>query len=394
MGSPPGQPYVFVVTARNSVGESAPSAPSAAIVPDAVPSVPARTGGSTSSGVSCRSAGRCRTGRFHPGDRDVRAGAAADGAVAEIRDNVSSPLSLERTGSPAPATGSRCGRPIRQGSSDWSAASEPIVPSDKPGRTGEPERPVRLLRRATGERGVLGATGGHRRRARAGLPGAAEQRRERHRRMPISASHSCPSTRTPRSSVSVIARNSRGDGPARPRPSTPPFSRPGQVTGLTVAAQDGVLRRILEPGRLAGQRDRQLRLPGQRRRVTSAGSATSATISGLTMGRPIRSRCGPVTTRQSFATTCGAARPAARSPARPFGALADPTVHGGAGRARRPAGEASSWAFPDGNGRDDRHADGQGLRRRAGRARPEVEVPWTSRTSARQEGHRHGAATA
>ena len=40
-GLTPGQPYVFVVTARNSVGESDPSAPSAVIVPDAAPSTPA-----------------------------------------------------------------------------------------------------------------------------------------------------------------------------------------------------------------------------------------------------------------------------------------------------------------------------------------------------------------
>ena len=40
-GLTPGQPYILVVTARNAVGESAPSGPSAPIVPDAAPPAPA-----------------------------------------------------------------------------------------------------------------------------------------------------------------------------------------------------------------------------------------------------------------------------------------------------------------------------------------------------------------
>ena len=64
----------------------------------------------------------------------------------------------------------------------------------------------------------------------------------------------------------MIARNSRGDGPAVTE-TVAPFERPSQVTGLQLVAGDRSLQASWERGQLAGQCDRELRLPGRRRGV-------------------------------------------------------------------------------------------------------------------------------
>ena len=89
-----GQPYVFVVTARNSVGVSAPSAPSAAIVPDATPSVPAAPS------VQYVDRGRLSvswvvpTGEFTP-VTGMSIQVVQNGSVVQVLDNVRSPLLFE-----------------------------------------------------------------------------------------------------------------------------------------------------------------------------------------------------------------------------------------------------------------------------------------------------------
>ena len=117
-----GQPYVFVVTARNSVGESRPSAPSAAIVPDAAPD---RPGGAVRAvrrpGPALGQLGGADR-RFHPGDRDVGADPAR--TVRWSRSGTTSAARWCSTGlDPARRYQFQVRATNQQGISDWSAPS-------------------------------------------------------------------------------------------------------------------------------------------------------------------------------------------------------------------------------------------------------------------------------
>ena len=176
-GLTPGQAYVFVLTATNSVGRSDPSAPSAVIVPDVTPTTPAPPS------VEYRARGEVSvswsvpTGDFTPVSVMSLQVLLGDQVVQEL-DSAASPTVLSGLDS----TGSyqfRVRAANQQGFSDWSAASGAIVPS------GVPSAPTGLsaqfvYRRGPARRpGHLGPAGRRRRRSRPDVPAAGQQQRGR-----------------------------------------------------------------------------------------------------------------------------------------------------------------------------------------------------------------------
>ena len=199
-------------------------------------------------------------------------------AVVEVRDNVSSPLVLSGLDLGGPATGSRCGRATSRAAATGRRPVTPIVPSGMPGAPsnlsaqfvydagqrrhrrsswgppadpgGEPCWSYRVLRQRSASRS---------------RPGGVDF-------LPGSSADAQPT------GVGLGDRPEQPRRRARPRPvRSLPFSRPSQVTGLALAAGGRLAAGIVEPGQLAGQSDRSLRLPGRRRLAGPAsGAGTSA----------------------------------------------------------------------------------------------------------------------
>jgi hypothetical protein len=135
-GLTPGQPYIFVVTARNAVGESVPSAPSAPIVPDAAPPAPAAPLAQYVSRGQLSVTWAVPLGDFTP-VTGVSVQILSGDSVVEVRDNVSSPLVLTGLDSAA-AYRFQVRATNQEGSSDWSPASDAITPSGTPTGGGSP----------------------------------------------------------------------------------------------------------------------------------------------------------------------------------------------------------------------------------------------------------------
>ena len=152
-------------------------------------------------------------------------------------------------------------------------------------------------------------------------------------------------------SVSVIAGNSRGDGPAGRPGDRRPVRPAGPVTGLALTPGDSSLAASWSPADSPGRPidHYEYRVDGGGWR--SAGPSTSTTIGSLANGTdytvevracngesgyPEDVRCGPASDRAT---------------GRPFGGLAAPT---GRGRARPTVGQddPSRLVVPGGNGRD------------------------------------------
>ncbi len=167
-----GQPYVFVVTARNSVGESSPSAPSAVIVPDAVPTVPGPPTAEYLGKGQLRVSWVVPTGEFTP-VTGMSVQIVRDGQAVEVQDNVSSPLVLTDL-DPGGTYQFQVRAGNQQGTSDWSRDQRRHRAVGDPRRAIGVDRPVRLRERPTGHPGLLGAAAGPRRRACHGLPIAGE----------------------------------------------------------------------------------------------------------------------------------------------------------------------------------------------------------------------------
>ena len=150
--------------------------------------------------------------------------------VVQVRDNVSSPLVLERTRSGVQPTGSRCGRATSRAAATGRRPVTPIVPSGVPGA---PSNLRRQFVYDAGQRGI--ACPGDRRPTPAAKPVQSyrvllEQQRVRSPAAAISGRTFVRLTTgmTP-VSVSVIARNSRGAGPAAATDRWRRSARPSQV---------------------------------------------------------------------------------------------------------------------------------------------------------------------
>jgi hypothetical protein len=347
-GLQPGLGYVLVVTARNEVGTSPPSAPSATIVPNAAPTAPAAPTATYVARGQLSVSFVAPTGDFTPVTamslRVVRGE-----EVVQVLDAVTSPVLLTDLDA---AAGYRFAvrAANEQGAGDWSADSAALRPSGTPSPPsqldarfvydadrrgiqitwapptddgGEPVQGYRLLLD-----NVETASGGS-----------------------DFLAHFVPTAGSGAVTVAVIARNSRGEGPAATGVSAVPFSRPPAVTGLSASGVDGAVELSWNP--VEGQGSP---IAGYDYRVDGggwvpAGSATTTTVGGLTNGIGYRFEvraCNGATDYPED-VRCGPAGDAAS--ATPFGALAAPSV---SAALERTWGESvtATWSFPDGNGRE------------------------------------------
>ena len=149
-------------------------------------------------------------------------------------------------------------------------------------------------------------------------------------------------------SFSVIARNSRGEGPATDAVTVAPFSRPPAVQNLTVTPADSGVGAELERRR---SRYRSLRVPAGRWRLDVGGChRRPARVDGLTNGTTYQVQVRACNGQTAFAeqVRCGPAGDPV--PGRPFGPLADPTVTA-ALTTRWGSSVTVEFSFPDSNGR-------------------------------------------
>jgi hypothetical protein len=347
-GLTPGQAYVFVVTATNSVGRSDPSAPSAVIVSDVTPTTPAAPS------VEYRARGEVSvswsvpTGDFTPVSV-MSLQVLLGGQVVQELDSAASPTVLSGLGT----TGSyqfRVRAANQRGFSDWSAASGAIVPS------GVPSAPTGLSAQFVydaGRRGVQVSWGPP-----ADDGGEAVQSYRLSVNNNVVASGGAdwlaafvPVDGNDPVSVSVIARNPRGDGPPAGPATVAPFGRPAQVTGLALTRGDSSLAASWSPADSPGRpiADYQYRVDGGGWR--SAGPSTSTTIGSLANGTDFAVEVRACNGESGYPedVRCG---PASAPPVtgRPFGGLAAPTVTVAPIDKWGTTLEVT-WTFPGGNGR-------------------------------------------
>jgi hypothetical protein len=345
-GLTPGQAYVFVVTATNSVGESAPSAPSAVIVPDVAPSAPAAPVAEYVARGQISVSWSVPTGDFTPVSVMALQVLRGD-EVVQVVDSASSPTVLSGLDS-AGSYRFQVRAANQQGLSEWSPPSDALVPS------GVPSAPTGLSAQFVydaGRRGVQvewGPPGDD-----GGEPVAAY-------RLTVNGADAGSGDGNWRSafvpldgndpvSVSVTARNGRGDGPAATA-TVAPFGRPAQVSGLELSPADSALAATWNPADSPGRpiADYQYRVDGGGWR--GVGPATSVTISSLANGTDYEVQVRACNSESGFSDDVRCGPPSAPKTGRPRGALADPTVKVG------PADKwsstvAANWTFPGGNGR-------------------------------------------
>ncbi len=348
-GLTPGQAYVFVVTATNSVGESAPSAPSAVIVPDVTPSVPAAPTSQYVARGQISVSWSVPAGDFTPVSVMSLQVLRGD-EVVQVLDGATSPTVL--TGLDSSGSYRFQVRAANQeGFSGWSAPSDAVVPS------GVPSAPSGLSAQFVydgGRRGIQvtwgppADDGGEPVQAYRLLVGNGE----------VASggadwlSAFVPVDGNDPAAVSVIARNARGDGPPAGPATVAPFGRPSQVAGVRVTPGDSSLTVAWDAAEAPGRSvaDYQYRLGGGA--WVSAGPATSTTVGSLANGTDytVEVRACNGETGYPEDVRCG---PASAPPVtgRPFGGLADPKVTV-APTDRWASTVAATWTFPGGNGRE------------------------------------------
>ena len=338
----PGQSYQLTVTARNAVGESAPSAPSTPIVPDATPTAPAAPSATYVASSQLSVAFAVPTGDFTPVTAmSLRITRGED--VVQVLENVSSPVPLSGLD---PAAGYRFAVQAsnEQGPGEWSADSVTVRPSGVPGA------PTALSARFVSDdtrRGIEitwappADDGGEPIEGYRVLVGGTE----------IAGggsdflSYFVQTAGTDPLSVTVIARNGRGEGPPAAPATVVPFTRPAPVGGLTAAPGDGAATLSWTPAAAGVRYD--YRVDGGT--WTDAGAATSVTVSGLSNGSTYQFQvraCAGGTAAPDDA--CGP--PGESVTATPFGPLENPAV---SATLTSTFGESVTvrWSIPDGNGR-------------------------------------------
>ena len=151
-------------------------------------------------------------------------------------------------------------------------------------------------------------------------------------------------------SISVIARNSRGAGPAATT-TVAPFERPNQVTGLVLAAGDRSLQASWEaassPGSAIANYDYRVDGGGW----VNVGNSTSATIPDRTENQPYEVQVRACNRESGFEEDVRCGESSAAVSSTPFGPLDPPVV------TAELVGENDQqvkvdWTFPDGNGRE------------------------------------------
>lgn len=343
----PGQAYVFVVTATNSVGESVPSAPSAVIVPDVAPSVPAAPTAQYVGRGQISVSWSTPTGDFTP-VAVMSLQVLRGDEVVQVIDSAASPAVL--TGlDPAGSYRFQVRAANQQGFSEWSAPSDALVPS------GSPSAPKELTTQFVydgARRGVQVAWGppdddggesvtGYRLTVNGADAGTGDGN-WRSAFVPLDGNDPV--------AVSVTARNGRGEGPPATR-TVAPFSRPAQVTVVELTPGDSSLAVRWNPADAPGRpiADYQYRLNGGG--WTGVGQATSTTIPRLTNGTDYRVEVRACNGENGFPeeVRCGPASEARTG--RPRGALAAPEVKA-ATVDKWSSSVTASWTFPGGNGRE------------------------------------------
>ena len=336
-----GQPYVFVVTARNAVGESGPSAPSAVIVPDAVPAVPGAPTADYLGRGQLSVSWVVPTGEFTP-VTGTSVQIVRDGQVIEVRDDVSSPLVFTDL-EPGGAYQFQVQANNQQGTSDWSAPSPTVVPSGVPGA------PTAL--RATfvydaGRRGIditwapPGDSGGE----------AVQGYRLIVNSVEIASGGSdflsgfVDTGNNDPVDVVVVARNGRGEGPQAGPVRVESFSRPDQVTRLSVTPAVGSLQAQWSPVPATDHYD--YRLNGGP--WTGVGAGTNATLGPLDAGVPTAVEVRACNARTDYSEDVRCGPPSDAVSGTPYGDLPDPSAEAVVSDNGRQI--TVSWSIPDASG--------------------------------------------
>ena len=337
-----GQPYVFVVTARNSVGESSPSAPSAVIVPDAVPATPGAPSAEYISRGQLSVSWAVPTGEFTP-VTGMAVQIVQNGQVVDVRDDVSSPLVLTDL-NPGGEYRFQVRASNQQGTSEWSEPSDAQVPS------GVPSAPADLRAAFVFDAARRGIdiswappadTGGE----------PVQGYRLLLNNVEIASGGSDFLSRFVDTSsndpvdVVVIARNGRGEGAAAgPVSVADSFSRPEQVTGLSLTPAVRSLQAQWSP--VAGTDHYDYRLGGGA--WANAGAGTSLAIGPLDGGAPTAVEIRACNDRTNYPeeVRCGPA--SAVVSGTPYGDLRKPTATAGLSDDGRQI--TVSWSIPDSSG--------------------------------------------
>lgn len=340
-GLPAGVPAMFTVVAHNAVGDSPPSATSAPVIPDATPAVPAAPVTAWVSRGVLDVAWSAPTGDFSPVtgvDLQILAGGRSIQVIPALTGTSYRAEGLD----PSTAYTFQVRATNREGTGDWSAAGAAVIPSGVPGApsvvaayqydggaaqvlitwdqpTDTGGEPVLGYQISLGGQSVQSVDGG-----------------TRQLLVPVSGTGS----RT----VDVVATNNRGPGPGGST-TIVLFTRPGAPGAVTASPADGALQvswgQGSTPGSSVGRYDYQVDGGGW----TSAGTATAATVGGLSNGTAYTVGVRVCNAVGGYPETAVCSDPATAAAAVPYGAPPPPVLDATANRDT----VSATWSFPAGD---------------------------------------------